>query len=97
MSSDRKVALVTGASSGIGRSIAVALAKAGYDLGINYGGNEAAVRETEALVKAEGREENRRIEFTLIAEEKEETPVEPDAASGAEDASQDQPQKEQDG
>ncbi|MGB0664674.1 MAG: SDR family NAD(P)-dependent oxidoreductase [Pontibacterium sp.] len=56
MSSDRKVALVTGASSGIGRSIAVALAKAGYDLGINYGGNEAAVRETEALVKAEGRE-----------------------------------------
>ncbi|HEY5587096.1 MAG TPA: 3-oxoacyl-ACP reductase family protein [Ruminiclostridium sp.] len=33
---DSKVALVTGSSRGIGRGIAISLAKAGYDIAINY-------------------------------------------------------------
>ena len=54
MSSNRKVALVTGAASGIGSAIAVALARAGYDLAINYSRSEDAVRKTEALAKEAG-------------------------------------------
>lgn len=46
------VALVTGGSRGIGRGIAVALAQAGYAVGINYLGNEAAARETQSLLGA---------------------------------------------
>jgi 3-oxoacyl-[acyl-carrier protein] reductase len=41
----RKFALVTGASSGIGRSAALALARAGWDVAINYSQSEAAARE----------------------------------------------------
>jgi glucose 1-dehydrogenase len=37
-----QVALVTGASSGIGRAIAVALGQAGAAIGVNYGGNKTA-------------------------------------------------------
>lgn len=45
--SDRK-ALVTGGATGIGRSAVLALAKAGYDVAINYGSSEAAAKETAA-------------------------------------------------
>lgn len=42
----RKVALVTGASRGIGRAIAIELAQAGFCLMVNYVANEAAADET---------------------------------------------------
>jgi len=45
----RPAALVTGAASGIGRSAALALARAGYDVAINYSRSEAAAK----LVAAE--------------------------------------------
>ncbi|HVR37340.1 MAG TPA: 3-ketoacyl-ACP reductase [Methylomirabilota bacterium] len=40
------VALITGASRGIGRGIALELAALGHDLVINYAGNETAARQT---------------------------------------------------
>ncbi|HOX58558.1 MAG TPA: 3-ketoacyl-ACP reductase [Candidatus Paceibacterota bacterium] len=40
------VALITGASRGIGRGIALELAKRGWDLVINYASNTAAARQT---------------------------------------------------
>lgn len=54
---DNKVALVTGASRGIGKACVLELARAGYDVVINYAGNDvaanAAVEEAKALgVKA---------------------------------------------
>lgn len=42
------VALITGASRGIGRGIALELAKARHDLVINFASNESAARETAA-------------------------------------------------
>jgi NAD(P)-dependent dehydrogenase (short-subunit alcohol dehydrogenase family) len=42
------VALITGASRGIGRGIALELAKLGYDLVVNFAANEAAARQTAA-------------------------------------------------
>ncbi len=49
--SDHPVALVTGASRGIGRAITIALAHAGYDAVIGYAGNETAARECVALCR----------------------------------------------
>jgi len=42
----RKVALVTGGATGIGKSAVLALARAGYDVAINYSSSETAARET---------------------------------------------------
>jgi 3-oxoacyl-[acyl-carrier protein] reductase len=40
--------LITGAATGIGRSALLALARAGYDVALNYSSSEAAARETAA-------------------------------------------------
>jgi 3-oxoacyl-[acyl-carrier protein] reductase len=50
----RKTALVTGSATGIGRGIAVALAKAGFDIAINYSRSSEGARETERLAQAAG-------------------------------------------
>ncbi len=50
------VALVTGASRGIGRGIALALARLGYDVVINYAGNEVAASRTAGDAIAAARE-----------------------------------------
>nr|MBA2595201.1 SDR family NAD(P)-dependent oxidoreductase [Chloroflexia bacterium] len=52
---DGQTALVTGASSGIGRSIAEALAAAGADVAINYWTDAAGAEETARRVRASGR------------------------------------------
>ena len=49
-----KNALVTGASSGIGQGIAVALAAAGADVGINYRSNTDGAEETSRRVRQTG-------------------------------------------
>jgi NAD(P)-dependent dehydrogenase (short-subunit alcohol dehydrogenase family) len=49
-----RTALVTGASRGIGRAIAVRLASEGARVGVHYASNEAAAKETVAAVEAAG-------------------------------------------
>ncbi|NBO37609.1 3-oxoacyl-[acyl-carrier-protein] reductase [bacterium] len=49
-----KVALVTGGSRGIGRSIALALGACGARVIVNYAGNAAAAQETVAGIEAAG-------------------------------------------
>ncbi len=51
---NNKVALVTGASRGIGRAIAIDLAKNGASVAVNYAGNEAKANEVVDEIKASG-------------------------------------------
>jgi 3-oxoacyl-[acyl-carrier protein] reductase len=50
----RKTALVTGAATGIGRSAVLALARAGYDVAINYASSAKAAATTAAEAQALG-------------------------------------------
>lgn len=49
-----KVALVTGSSRGIGRSVAIGFAREGADVAINYCQNTAAAEEVANIVRQEG-------------------------------------------
>jgi len=50
-----KVALVTGASKGIGKCIAIELGKAGFDVAVNYNSDLAGAQDTVAQIEACGR------------------------------------------
>ncbi len=51
----KKVALITGASRGIGRACAVALAKRGYDIAVNYNSNDTKAKEVVDEITSLGR------------------------------------------
>ena len=53
---ERKTAIITGASRGIGRATAIKLASAGFNIVVNYCGSEQAARESEVLCKESGAE-----------------------------------------
>lgn len=50
-----KTALVTGSSRGVGKAIALALAKQGYDIVVNYARSKTAAEETAKEIEAIGR------------------------------------------
>jgi NAD(P)-dependent dehydrogenase (short-subunit alcohol dehydrogenase family) len=50
-----KVALVTGASKGIGKCIAIELGKAGFDVAVNYNSDLQGAQETVAQIESFGR------------------------------------------
>src|SRR5579883_3431674 len=54
MSTTRKVALVTGSATGIGRAVAVRLAREGLAVAVNYSRSEAEANDTLAEVSRHG-------------------------------------------
>ena len=70
MNSEKPAALVTGAATGIGRSAAIALAKNGYDVVVNYSRSEDA-----AKIHRAGSRSGRRAEHCCIAPTSATTPA----------------------
>src|SRR5512133_160070 len=60
-----KTALVTGGSRGIGRAVAVALARGKARVAINYAGNEAAAQEAAALCESAGAQQVKLLKFDV--------------------------------
>jgi 3-oxoacyl-[acyl-carrier protein] reductase len=69
---ERKMAIVTGGSRGIGRAVAIELASHGYDVVITYKTNESAAEETVKLIReAGGAGESLRFDVGNAAESEE--------------------------
>jgi NAD(P)-dependent dehydrogenase (short-subunit alcohol dehydrogenase family) len=69
MADRRRIAIVTGSESGIGRAVAVALAEQGCDIGITWYRDEAMGEETAEQVRALGRNaELRHLDLTRLPE-----------------------------
>jgi len=54
MEATKRRALVTGASAEVGRGIAIGLARAGWDVGINYFRDEAGAQRTASTIEEAG-------------------------------------------
>lgn len=55
MMAENKVAMVTGSSRGLGKALAIELAKQGYDIVVNYARSRSAAEETVKEIEAIGR------------------------------------------
>lgn len=53
---DQRIAVITGASKGIGRGIAYRLAEEGLDIAVNFKGDREGAEETAAGIRARGRQ-----------------------------------------
>ncbi len=56
MSTQPKTALITGASKGVGRGIALGLARDGWDVAVNYNGDRKGAEATAAAIRELGRQ-----------------------------------------
>jgi NAD(P)-dependent dehydrogenase (short-subunit alcohol dehydrogenase family) len=62
-----RVAVITGSDSGIGEAVAVALAQAGFDVGVTYRSDKAGAETTADKVRAAGRRcEVRQLDLTHL-------------------------------